>query len=190
MISIFFLMVDHSAIGSWSQNLKKLKENENLTSIVMQLQARFDNLTDTKKESGKTADNIPIGLCPVRWIEVNRECLYISPRGVSKSWSSSKKDCEDRGGRLVTVKTRLKLQALSLFFTHIWIGLSDNGTEDVWRWEDGTNLDTELNFWMKDEPNNHNDDEDCAQLSVENGAVGFNDNNCGTSFSYICEASG
>lgn len=174
---------NHNAISSWNQHQMRPNENENLTATVMQLQERFNNFTETRKETrGKT------GPCPLRWIEVNRECLYISPKGVSKSWPNSKKDCEDRGGRLVTIKTRLKLQALSLFYSHAWIGLSDREAEGSWKWEDGTGL--ESGFWMKDEPNNHDDNEDCAHLSVESEAVGFNDNNCGKAFPYICEASG
>lgn len=183
LLAVILALVAHnnSAISSWSEYQMKPTEKGNLTSIVMELQARVNNLTELKK-GGKT------GPCPLRWVEVNRECLYVSPRGVSKSWSSSKKDCADRGGRLVTVKTRLKLEALSLFNSYSWIGLSDSGTEGSWMWEDGTDLDTP--FWNKGEPNDHNENEDCAHIAVESGTVGFNDNNCGKTFSYICEASG
>lgn len=173
---------NHGVMSSWCQHQMRPAENENLTSIVMDLQARFNNLTETKNETRKKN-----GPCPLRWIEVNRECFYICPKGVSKTWLNSKKDCANRGGRLVTIKTRVRLQVLGLFHNHAWIGLSDKETEGLWEWEDGTHL--ESNFWMKNEPNNHNN-EDCAHLSVEGEVVGFNDNRCDVAFPYICEASG
>lgn len=184
LLAVILALVAHNygVISSWSQHQMSPNETENLTSVVMQLEARFNNFTATKKETrGQTA------LCPLKWIEINRECLYICPKGVSKSWPDSKKDCEERGGRLVTVKTRLKLKVLGLIYEHIWIGLSDRKTEGIWKWEDGTDLLTD--FWMDDEPNNHEENEDCAHLSVKGETIGFNDNSCSRAFPYICETS-
>lgn len=184
LLAVIFALAahNHSVISQWSQHQMIQKENENLTFTVMELQAKLNNLTEAKKEKSRQT-----GPCPLAWIEVNRECLYISPKGVSKSWANSKKDCEDRKGRLVTVKTRPKLQVLGMFHSLVWIGLSDRETEDDWIWEDGTTLVPD--FWNENEPNNHNSNEDCVHLAVENNKIGFNDNNCNTNFAYICERS-
>lgn len=174
---------DLRTLSSWHQHQIGSQDNENLTPIVTQLQAQFNNLTEKKKD-------VPLenGSCSLGWIEVNRKCYYSSPEGLALTWQKSKKDCGDRGGRLVTIKTRTELQVLSLFHDLAWIGLSDRDTEGSWVWEDGTELQS--SFWTKGEPNDFDSNEDCAHLNANGRKLGFNDNNCEKDLPYICEALG
>lgn len=172
---------DFSTLSSWYRHQINSQENENLTPIVTQLQAQFNNLTE--KETDIASEN---GCSSLGWIEVNKKCYYVSPEGVALTWQNSKTDCGDRGGRLVTIKTKTELQALSFFHDRAWIGLSDRDTEGSWVWEDGAEL--QASFWIKGEPNNFDDNEDCVHLTAIGKKLGFNDNNCERDLSYICEA--
>ncbi|KAK7887209.1 hypothetical protein WMY93_026830 [Mugilogobius chulae] len=134
--------------------------------------------------SQRTMEKTRTGPCPsLDWLQVNGECFYISPKGVTKAWALSKKDCESRGGHLVTVKNWSKLELLIMFREEAWIGLSDKAKEGTWMWEDGTHFN-ESDLWMEGEPNDAEGKEDCAHLSTG----GLNDILCRRAFPYICES--
>lgn len=60
----------------------------------------------------------------------------------------------------------------------IWIGLNDIDEEDDWRWSDNSPLKYPIASnlpWIKNEPNNHNDNEDCVRTK---GLLGLNDVDC------------
>lgn len=179
-----FAAHNSSALSSWHRHqIRQEKKHENLTSTVMELQARFDNLTEMKKDT-----YLEEGPCSLGWVEVNRKCYYMTTVGETKNWFDSKTDCVNRGGRLVTIKTMTELQVLGVFHDRAWIGLSDRNAEGTWLWEDGTELQS--SFWLKGEPNDSEDNEDCVHLTAIGKKLGFNDNHCEVELSYICETLG
>ncbi|KAK7896517.1 hypothetical protein WMY93_021842 [Mugilogobius chulae] len=66
-----------------------------------------------------------------------------------------------------------------------WIGLTDQITEGVWEWTDGTTYYEYLSYWMSGQPDNWND-EDCGQtVGYSNGR--WNDEDCSVPRKYICK---
>ncbi|KAL7841704.1 hypothetical protein SRHO_G00253950 [Serrasalmus rhombeus] len=59
-----------------------------------------------------------------------------------KSWSAAREDCRERGADLVIINSRVE----QMFLTdqkkdrNFWIGLTDENTENMWKWVDGQPL--------------------------------------------------
>uniref|UniRef100_A0A3B4V7X1 C-type lectin domain-containing protein n=1 Tax=Seriola dumerili TaxID=41447 RepID=A0A3B4V7X1_SERDU len=59
-----------------------------------------------------------------------------------KNWSDSKQFCESRGGQLPIISSEEEQIFLSSFSNSIWIGVTDEEQEGVWKYVDGTNATT------------------------------------------------
>ena len=71
--------------------------------------------------------------------------------------------------------------------TSAWIGANDKNSEGVWQWVQGSNRINEeivYNNWRKDEPNDWDSNEDCAER--RNDGL-WNDVSCSELLSYICQ---
>ncbi|XP_072175232.1 echinoidin-like [Diadema setosum] len=73
--------------------------------------------------------------------------------------------------------------------TRVWIGLTDEDAEGVWRWSDGS--DVTFTSWGSGQPNNYDDNQDCASFNTKFG-YNWNDLHCGienefTVESFICK---
>ncbi len=71
-----------------------------------------------------------------------------------------------------------------------WIGLTDEETENYWKWSDGSPL-TGYTNWMSGQPNDYKE-QDCAAIrkgSFKNGDFDgeWHDDACSTERGFICE---
>ena len=66
-----------------------------------------------------------------------------------------------------------------------WVGLTDKVKEGEWRWLNGEIALPKQTAWKEGEPNDHQRNEDCGQLTPKNPVLG--DMLCSKSFSGICE---
>uniref|UniRef100_A0A8C2Y281 C-type lectin domain-containing protein n=1 Tax=Capra hircus TaxID=9925 RepID=A0A8C2Y281_CAPHI len=107
-----------------------------------------------------------------------------------KTWQEAEQFCVSHGAHLASV-TSEEEQAFLTQFTgsvYYWIGLTDRGTEDDWRWTDGTafNRARSRAFWAENQPDNwqHGIDrsEDCVQMQRK-----WNDISCSTLSPWICK---
>uniref|UniRef100_A0A673HHD7 CD209 antigen-like protein 2 n=1 Tax=Sinocyclocheilus rhinocerous TaxID=307959 RepID=A0A673HHD7_9TELE len=111
-----------------------------------------------------------------------------------KSWSDSRQYCRDRGADLVIINTEEKQVSLfisSFVSERVWIGLSDTENEGIMKWVDNSPL--KQGFWLKGEPNNYYENEDCIELNYKRDQVemsplnSWNDVPCSEKKKGICE---
>uniref|UniRef100_A0A3B1JAG9 C-type lectin domain-containing protein n=1 Tax=Astyanax mexicanus TaxID=7994 RepID=A0A3B1JAG9_ASTMX len=121
------------------------------------------------------------------WKYFNSSFYYIST--VEKNWYNSRKECKDRGTDLLIINSREEQEFINKEFgrTEAWIGLTDEKTEKVWKWVDGSPLTTK--FWWAGEPNDYQND-DCAITSYQKAKsdlLTWADYPCEHPVSWICE---
>ncbi|XP_071397297.1 C-type lectin domain family 4 member F-like, partial [Centroberyx affinis] len=181
---------------------QKQKQEANVTALTAaiaklqqekaQLQARLDAQTATKApEVVKPASAAPI-VCPENWVLFNSSCYFISRE--TRDWEDSQSFCQSKGGHLAIIHTAEEQTFLWELLPRghwnaYWFGISDEHTEEEWKWVDGTPLVG--GFWEDGEPNNHID-EDCGYIiktrKLERVAVkSWYDAPCGMYWPFICE---
>lgn len=69
--------------------------------------------------------------------------------------------------------------------SYYWIGLNDIGTENNYKWSDGTAYGIYLD-WAYHQPDDYKGQEDCMELLKRNGK--WNDDHCSVQRSYICKS--
>jgi len=107
----------------------------------------------------------------------------------TKSWSSAESYCDGYDYHFVTIDDAtedawLDTTADSYSTQKWWIGYNDVSTEGTWVWSDGSS--SSYTNWHSGEPNNSGN-EDCGQLNRYTDGS-WNDEPCGSSFRFICEA--
>ncbi|MDB4483104.1 hypothetical protein N9050_09175 [Akkermansiaceae bacterium] len=72
------------------------------------------------------------------------------------TWQEAKADAETKGGRLAVLDTQAKIDAANAFIQPddpgVWIGLTDEAQEGLWKWITGEPLT--VSNWYEGEPNN------------------------------------
>ncbi|KAG7253334.1 hypothetical protein CRUP_030107 [Coryphaenoides rupestris] len=105
-----------------------------------------------------------LGGCPERWLQFQGSCYFVS-RQIA-DWKAAQLSCVRQGGHLAIIYTA---EAQSFLWELLprghwnayWFGLTDQQSEDDWKWVDGTTLIG--GFWEVGEPNNHIN-EDCGYI--------------------------
>jgi hypothetical protein len=116
-----------------------------------------------------------------------------------KKWNQARNFCNNNSSYIVTINDA---NENDFIFSQIqnfydeggwWIGINDKtnggrsdgseGNEGNFVWYNGEN--PSYDNWNQNEPNNYNDNEDCAEIYFETGT--WNDVNCGQSKFFICE---
>ena len=84
------------------------------------------------------------------------------PREQGKNWQMAKRDAQERGGHLVVISSKAEQQFVEKLINKamknlpwpVWIGLTDEEGEGVWKWVTGEAL-TYTN-WQRYQPSNSN----------------------------------
>ncbi|GCB78168.1 hypothetical protein scyTo_0016794 [Scyliorhinus torazame] len=142
--------------------------------------------TDLKMELAQLKNNDPQVQCPDQWRWFQQNCYYFS--SVTKDYTDAQRSCTSMHANLVVINSaeeKAFLQRWNQKGGH-WIGLSDSICEGDWRWVDGTDYASSVKFWRQGEPNDDNNNEDCAELHV---CGEWNDLPCTVKQYWICEKS-
>ncbi len=107
------------------------------------------------------------------------------------TWAEAQADCAGFGYHLVDVDDAsenawiwAQAQAVDSG-ANWWMGLTDAATEGSYQWDGGS--DSPYTSWRSGEPNDFGGNEDCTWYAYT-GAGAWNDKDCATSGSFICEA--
>ncbi|XP_063401463.1 C-type mannose receptor 2-like [Mytilus trossulus] len=123
--------------------------------------------------------------CPSNWKTFDNWCYKeFSER---RLWFQAREYCRSIGTDLVSVHNEKENNFLITNFTQTssWIGLSNLHNNAKYVWSDGSILN--FTDWGESEPNNFNNNENCAQLFLKPDSQKWNDNNCFMSLRFTCK---
>nr|XP_022315237.1 adhesion G protein-coupled receptor L3-like [Crassostrea virginica] len=129
--------------------------------------------------------------CTLPWKSVHRGCYMFNKKVAT--WEEARQVCQDEGGYLASMSSKLEAVKVLLnihplirtaSMKHWWLGLSLNKTIAKWKWEDGSDLQTNVIAWKPGEPNNSLRDERCGEMNIQGR---LNDQKCNTLNPFICE---
>lgn len=179
-----------STITKLQQEKKQLQKekDELLAKLATKMATKAPEVI---KPTVKPTRKAPI-VCNPDWHLFNNSCYFISRN--SRDWPESKSYCESQGGYLAIIHTAEEQTFLWNLLPRghwnaYWFGITDEHTEDHWKWVDGTPLVG--GFWEVGEPNNHID-EDCGYIVktqvLERVAIrSWYDAPCTMYWPFICE---
>ncbi|XP_065453466.1 C-type lectin domain family 4 member K-like isoform X2 [Chrysemys picta bellii] len=162
----------------------------NVSAAYGEIQIRLDNVSAAYREIQIRLGNVSDLLTKVSrgWRFFGGNLYYFSQE--RKSWDEAERFCVSQDSHLTSVSSQAEQEFLSneTKGEGHWIGLTDRETEGSWRWVDGTEYraDASRGFWMQNEPNNANGEEDCVHTEPEKRNL-WNDNNCIRPFRWICK---
>uniref|UniRef100_A0A669BL53 CD209 antigen-like protein C n=1 Tax=Oreochromis niloticus TaxID=8128 RepID=A0A669BL53_ORENI len=115
-----------------------------------QLQSSYDKLSKNHSQLQEEVKKLKEKIeekCPDRWRRFGSSCYFKSTE--SKTWSESRRDCQDKGADLVMINSKEEQEFVNEFGGFFWIGLTAKQTSGgyKWEWVDGSAL-TET-FWAE-----------------------------------------
>ncbi|CAB4015815.1 deleted in malignant brain tumors 1 -like, partial [Paramuricea clavata] len=136
--------------------------------------------------------------CPKGWKRYNISCyLFVTPKKQIQrmTWQDSRAVCLGYGADMVSILDSSEVKFIhqqtnadTLRNHNFWIGLIRNKTTSDpkrgWIWSDGNNF-TNPWLWKRNEPNNYQNNENCAQLYAPSRM--WIDNDCAKLFPTICK---
>ncbi|CAL8329512.1 unnamed protein product [Boreogadus saida] len=117
------------------QRLKNVTEQHKTVSMdrdVEQLLQRLKNVTEQRDSLLCKQE------CPVDWDKFGCKCYRLS--NVRGPWNKSRKSCVSLGADLVVVDSKEEMDFISRYSGNNWLGATDEASEGLWRWVDGTVL--------------------------------------------------
>ncbi|XP_034003884.1 macrophage mannose receptor 1 [Trematomus bernacchii] len=134
------------------------------------------------------APTTPALSCDAGWTPVGKRnfCykLYKETADRKKTWQEALDFCKAIGGDLMSIHSMEDMSNAQFRSADgAWIGLS-LGTNAGFGWSDGSSF--EFENWAFGEPNNHNDDEHCAEVHSYYGRH-WNDRQCESYNDWICQ---
>ncbi|XP_038641024.1 CD209 antigen-like protein C [Scyliorhinus canicula] len=157
----------------------------NGTRLSKEVTSLLAELAELKSEISKLKEN-PQVECPDQWKRFQQNFYYFS--SVKKNYADAQRSCTTMHTNLVVINSAAEQAFIQQWIqkgSH-WIGLSDSISEGDWRWVDGTDYASSVKFWSPDEPNDANNNEDCAELLVFGE---WNDTPCNVDRYWTCEKS-
>ncbi|CAL8338527.1 unnamed protein product [Arctogadus glacialis] len=87
--------------------------------------------------------------CTGDWDKFGCKCYALSKEG---SWNKSRELCVSFGADLVVVDSEEEMDFISKRGGYLWLGATDEASEGLWRWVDGTVLSADHPPWSGGKP--------------------------------------
>uniref|UniRef100_A0AAZ1WYN2 C-type lectin domain-containing protein n=1 Tax=Oreochromis aureus TaxID=47969 RepID=A0AAZ1WYN2_OREAU len=122
----------------------KLKDKmEDTKTNLTQLQSSYDKLSKNHSQLQEEVKKLKEKIeekCPDRWTRFGSSCYFKSTE--SKTWSDSRRDCQDKGADLVMINSKEEQEFIRNMRGESWIGLRAKNTSSgsKWEWVDGSAL--------------------------------------------------
>ncbi|XP_026156852.1 C-type lectin domain family 4 member D-like [Mastacembelus armatus] len=215
LISIIAITAHYKNKPQGGGNLASDSQHQGQDVNVSLLTATIHKLQEEKQQLQKEKDELQVKLaatkapcvikpttkappipspivCSSDWRLFNNSCYFIST--IRHDWEDSQSFCQTHGGHLAIIHTAEEQTFLwdllpRGHWNSYWFGITDEHTEDQWKWVDGTPLVG--GFWEVGEPNNHIN-EDCGYIVkttvLERVAIrSWYDAPCSMTLPFICE---
>ncbi|KAI4894704.1 hypothetical protein NFI96_030922 [Prochilodus magdalenae] len=116
--------------------------NTNLAKERDQLQTRNTILTGERAGLQRKLSELAEALNKPGWSYFSSSVYYISTE--KKTWKEGREDCRRRGADLVIITSSEEQEFVEKIRNgqEAWIGLTDEVSENVWKWVDGSALST------------------------------------------------
>ncbi|XP_041640153.1 C-type lectin domain family 10 member A-like isoform X2 [Cheilinus undulatus] len=156
------------------------------------LQTTYEDLRDERDQLQAEVERLKATMndkrCLTGWRKFEHSCYF--PSSVKKNWAKAREYCQTRGAELAIITSTEEMTFINSLYSsdqEVWIGLTDEGQEDQWKWVDGTSMT--LAFWGKGQPNSHNGkNQDCVEVWHRTTGTGdWNDESCTIAQKFICE---
>uniref|UniRef100_A0A8C4ZUS7 C-type lectin domain-containing protein n=1 Tax=Gadus morhua TaxID=8049 RepID=A0A8C4ZUS7_GADMO len=124
--------------------------------------------------------------CPGNWTKFGCKCYFISNE--MESWNKSRELCGSVGADLVVVDSEEEMDFINIEGKSYWFGATDEASEGLWRWVDGTVLSADNPYWFS----GHRDggkDMNCLMRVWEENTHKWTDESCEESNYALCEYS-
>ncbi|CAL8386446.1 unnamed protein product [Gadus morhua 'NCC'] len=145
---------------------------------VEQLLQRLKNVTEQR-------DSLLIKLdCPRGWDDFGYKCYLLSKE--LGSWNKSRKLCVSNGADLVVVDSKEELDFISRYGGYFWLGATDEASEGMWRWVDGTVLSVDNPSWSGGKPDG-NKDKNCLRRFGDASNLKWTEESCESKKRGLCE---
>ncbi|XP_059894660.1 C-type lectin domain family 4 member C-like [Gadus macrocephalus] len=124
--------------------------------------------------------------CSGNWTKFGCKCYLISNE--MESWKNSRELCVSYGADLVVVDSEEEMDFINIEGKSYWFGATDEASEGLWRWVDGTVLSADNPYWFS----GHRDggkDMNCLMRVFEENTHKWTDESCEESNYALCEYS-
>ncbi|XP_077789836.1 C-type lectin domain family 4 member F-like [Podarcis muralis] len=158
---------------------------QNISEAFYKIQTRLGNVSASKTAIQNRHREL-LALLSTGWKFYNGSVYFFSQK--AKPWQEAEDTCRAQGAHLVSITSKEEMEYLvrEARNQHFWIGLSDQNTEGVWTWVDGTKYNEKLSFWGQGQPDNWHGapqhEEDCVHFKTH-----WNDVSCTYNYKWFCE---
>ncbi|KAI4901809.1 hypothetical protein NFI96_032141 [Prochilodus magdalenae] len=106
----------------------------------------YTNLAGERDGLQRKVSELAEALKNLEWRSFNSSVYYISTE--KKTWKESREDCRRRGADLVIITSSEEQEFVEMIRNGqvAWIGLTDEVSESVWKWVDGSALSTRMDI--------------------------------------------
>ncbi|XP_030197573.1 galactose-specific lectin nattectin-like [Gadus morhua] len=160
--------------------LRFVMQNKNICMDrdVEQLLQRLKNVTEQRDSLLCKQD------CPGGWNKFGCKCYQVTREW--GSWNKSRELCVSKGADLVVVDSKEEMDFINRYGGDFWLGATDEASDGLWRWSDGTVLSAYNPSWRRGKPDGDKD-KNCLRTAWEKTNYKWTVGSCKDASYGICE---